>query len=79
MAEAARRKNHNALAVIVIALLVVMGLIALVEGDGFRRAGDSGETMPVDKGGAGAIMPEPNPGAPAPARAPQSTGTQTGG
>lgn len=65
MAEAARKKNYNALAVIVIALLVVMGLIALVEGDGMRRAPDSGETMPVDRGGDGAVMPEPNPGAPA--------------
>ena len=68
MADTAHRKNHNALAVIVIALLVVMGLIALVEGDGFRRSPDSGSTMPIDRGGDGAVMPTPNPGAPVPDR-----------
>lgn len=66
MADTTHRKNHSALAVIVIALLAVMGLIALVEGDGFRRSPDAEVTMPVDRGGEGAIMPTPNPGAPSP-------------
>lgn len=69
MADVPRRKNNNAaLAVIVISLLVVMGLIAFVEGDGGRQAADTGVTMPKDRGGEGAVMPEPNPGAPVPAR-----------
>lgn len=75
MADLPRRRNNNsALAVIVISLLVVMGLIALVEGDGSRKAADSGVTMPMDRGGDGAIMPEPNPGAPVPNRAAPSGG-----
>ena len=69
MADQPRRRNNNAaLAVIVISLLVVMGLIALVEGDGRRQAADSGVAMPVDRGSDAAVMPEPNPGAPVPAR-----------
>lgn len=71
MAEPAHRKNNNALAFIVIALLVVMGLIALLGRDGFRQAPDTGTTMPMDRGGDDAVMPEPNPGAPVPARRPQ--------
>jgi len=72
MAETPRRRNnHSALAVIVISLLVVMGLIAFVDGDGSRRAADSGVTMPVDRGGDGAVMPAPRPGTPAPGESPE--------
>ena len=66
-----RRSNNSALAVIVIALLVVMGLIALVGADGGRKAADSGVTMPLDKGGEGAVMPTPVPGTPAPGESPE--------
>ena len=66
-----RRSNNSALAVIVIALLVVMGLIAFVDRDGERTAADSGVSMPVDEGGEGAIMPQPVPGQPAPGESPE--------
>ena len=68
MADIAKRRNTPILAVIVIALLAVMGLIAFVDGDGSRRAADTGVSMPVDRGGDGAVMPQPNPGAPVPDR-----------
>lgn len=68
MADIAKRKQTPVLAIIVISLLVIMGLIALVDADGGRRAADSGETMPMDRGGDGAVMPQPNPGAPVPVR-----------
>lgn len=64
MADPARRKSPPILAVIVISLLVAMVLIAIVGGDGSRRAADSGVTMPVDRGSDAAVMPQPNPGAP---------------
>lgn len=68
MAETARKKNNPALAILVISLLVVMVLIAFVDADGRRRAADSGQTMPVDKGGDAAVMLQPDPGAPDPQR-----------
>ncbi len=66
-----RRSNNATLAVIVIALLVMLGMIAFVEADGRRRAADSGVASPVDEGGAGAIMPTPVPGQPAPGEGPE--------
>ena len=68
MADTGKRKQNPTLAIIVISLLVVMALIAFVDGDGSRRSPDAGVNMPVDRGGDGAVMPQPNPGAPVPAR-----------
>ena len=68
MADITKRRNTPVLAIIVISLLVVMALIAFVDADGGRRAADSGSSMPVDRGGDAAVMPQPNPGAPVPAR-----------
>lgn len=67
-APAARKSNTPVLAIIVIALVVIMGLIAWVKFGGSSRAPDTGEDVPVERGGEPAVMPESNPGAPVPER-----------
>jgi hypothetical protein len=68
MAEDFRKKrNFPALAIIVIALLVLMGLIALFQQDGGMRTQDAREDMPIDRADERPVMPdEARPGAPTP-------------